>query len=36
MSMSGAFEGPADFKVQIGKDDALMKDVIQKANVHIN
>ncbi|VTU16247.1 Bug family tripartite tricarboxylate transporter substrate binding protein [Variovorax sp. PBL-E5] len=36
MSMSGAFEGPADFKAQIAKDDALMKDVIQKANIHIN
>jgi tripartite-type tricarboxylate transporter receptor subunit TctC len=33
MSMANGFMGPAAFKAQIAKDDALMKDVIRKSNV---
>jgi tripartite-type tricarboxylate transporter receptor subunit TctC len=33
MSMASACLGPADFKLQLAKDDALMRDVIAKANV---
>jgi tripartite-type tricarboxylate transporter receptor subunit TctC len=33
ISMGAAYQGPADFKRQIAKDDALMRDVIAKANV---
>jgi len=36
MSMTAAFQGPAAFKEQIAKDDALMKDVIKKANVRVD
>jgi tripartite-type tricarboxylate transporter receptor subunit TctC len=35
MSMAAAYQGPAEFKKQIAKDDALLKDVIQKANVKV-
>ncbi|MET4577459.1 Bug family tripartite tricarboxylate transporter substrate binding protein [Ottowia thiooxydans] len=33
MSMAASYQGPAEFKAQLAKDDALMKDVIQKAEV---
>jgi len=35
MSMYAAYEGPAQFKAQIARDDALMADVIRTANVHV-
>jgi tripartite-type tricarboxylate transporter receptor subunit TctC len=35
MSMSAAYQGPAAFKAQIAADDALMRDVIKKANIRI-
>jgi tripartite-type tricarboxylate transporter receptor subunit TctC len=36
MSMTPAFQGPAQFKAQIARDDALMRDVIKKSNVKID
>lgn len=36
MSMTAAFQGPAEFKAQIATDDALMREVIAKANVKID
>ncbi|MBT2304834.1 tripartite tricarboxylate transporter substrate binding protein [Variovorax paradoxus] len=33
MSMSAAFQGPSAFKAQIAVDDALLRDVIKKANI---
>ena len=35
MSMIAAFEGPAEFKAQIAKDDALMRDLIAAANIKL-
>jgi tripartite-type tricarboxylate transporter receptor subunit TctC len=35
MSMSAAFQGPAEFKAQIAKDDALMREVIKKSDIRI-
>lgn len=35
MSMANGFQGPAAFKAQIAKDDALMKEVIKKSNVRV-
>ena len=35
MSMANGYLGPAAFKAQIAKDDALMKDVIKKSNVRV-
>lgn len=35
MSMSAAYQSPADFKDQIAKDDTLMRDVIKRANIRI-
>jgi tripartite-type tricarboxylate transporter receptor subunit TctC len=36
VSMVAAFLGPAAFKEQIAKDDALMSDVIRKANITLD
>ncbi|WP_059412425.1 Bug family tripartite tricarboxylate transporter substrate binding protein [Cupriavidus basilensis] len=35
MSMKADYQDPAAFKAQIGRDDALMRDVIQKANIRL-
>jgi len=35
MSMGAAFQGPAEFKAQIAKDDALMREVIKKSDIKI-
>jgi tripartite-type tricarboxylate transporter receptor subunit TctC len=35
MSMTAAFQGPAEFKAQIMRDDAKMREVIKKADIKI-
>jgi tripartite-type tricarboxylate transporter receptor subunit TctC len=36
MSMYASYQGPAEFKSQIARDDAMMRDVIKKANITID
>jgi tripartite-type tricarboxylate transporter receptor subunit TctC len=36
MSMSAAYQGPAAFKAQLAEDDALLKDVIKKADIRLD